>query len=160
MLIKSDVLAELAAGGTTFTRGRTRSCPTPFVTNQRCFLHSLKVWFNARAILMPVRFHLSVQCCMYGKQKSGLLYFLRESFFCTHPTNNCVPVLIMHGVIQHRVTNVKTLSTIGVCIVICFLATSYECSIFTVACCRFAESRVELTSCILSEECHVVMSVE
>ena len=35
--------------------------------NQRCFLHSLKVWFNARAGLMPGNLHLDEQCCRHGK---------------------------------------------------------------------------------------------
>ena len=30
-------------------------------------MHTSKVWYNARAILLPGFLNISVQCCMYGK---------------------------------------------------------------------------------------------
>ena len=49
--------------------------------NQRCFLHSLKVWFHESAIFMPGCLHLGVQCfltwkCMYGKIKFTMFYLV------------------------------------------------------------------------------------
>ena len=64
---KSVTLTEIEQRASYQQRAGQDLVPHLFKIIQRCFLHSLKVWYSARAVLMHRFLHSDMQCCMYGE---------------------------------------------------------------------------------------------